>query len=101
MVVIVEDETLLDKVDLEKDEVWLLNKTKFCEVDSRVHESLVTETFQPNTEKFPRLFTEVCKYHSVNGVLQFPEYRVITHDKKSFKKKVEYFVCDEDWIEEI
>lgn len=87
MVQIIENENFIKFADFDNYDVWLLNKVTYQDIDNRViNISEITESTLPNTEKLPKLLTEILnKYNKL-------DYQIITDDPKKYM--IHVYVCD-------
>lgn len=83
MIEIIEDESLEEYADFDDNEVWLLNKTDLYPLknkDKIVIVPEVAESFDPCSNKFNKLLTEV--YEKYNG--ESVDYVVTTRDPEKY-----------------
>lgn len=114
----IENETLLDEADFDNCVVYLMNKTNSeCELDSKVIVNEVSESFEPDTVKFPQMMTFANEHYLANctkeevnideegneytsTVFTEPfEYEVITDDESKYT--FTSYVCDRECIKTV
>ncbi|MEE1211294.1 MAG: hypothetical protein UHO11_02250 [Treponema sp.] len=110
---IIEDESLTEFADFENCEIWLLNRTSDCELDTRVINCQeLTESMLPIAAKIPQLLTLLYERYpskplyqtnetgdEVIGYEQKFDYEVLTRNKNNYI--VKSFICDENRIKTI
>lgn len=100
---IIDTEDCIKYADLKNsDAVYLLNRETENPIDTRIKTPPVSESFEPNWNKYPRMMTEV--YNDFPPAVEDGEnknefeIKIITRNKERFFSRV--CICDESRIEQ-